>query len=130
MIVRFLHIAAIGALVASAGYAYSIKYDTIYLSEQVAKLKAQVQREKDAIAVMRAEWQLLSRPDRVQALAASHLDLQPLQVQQIVRLQDVPERKAQVDAIGRKLEDLGLSAPTATPGAGDADARTPSPPSR
>ena len=37
--IRFLHFAAITALVGSAGYAYSIKYETLYHAEQVAKLK-------------------------------------------------------------------------------------------
>ena len=45
--------------IASAVYAYSIKYETLYYAEQVAKLKAKVQRERDAIAVLQAEWQLL-----------------------------------------------------------------------
>ena len=39
--IRLLHIIAISALIASAGYAYSIKYETLYYAEQVAKLKAQ-----------------------------------------------------------------------------------------
>lgn len=120
---RFLHIFAIAALIASAGYAYSIKYDTIYYAEQVAKLKSRIQREKDAIAVMRAEWQHLSRPDRLQALAERHLELQPLAVAQIVRFGDLPEPQAKVDSIGRKLEALGLGP---TPQGGTGDARTPS----
>ena len=49
--IRLLHIIAISALIASAGYAYSIKYETLYYVEQVAKLKAQVQRERERRAV-------------------------------------------------------------------------------
>ena len=125
--IRFLHVLAIALLVSSAGYAYSIKYETIYYAEQVAKLKTRVQKEKDAIAVMRAEWQLFNRPDRLQVLAARHLDLQPMALNQIVRLSDIPERQQKVDAIGRKLEDLGLGVPTATPQSASAiSANTPS----
>ena len=72
---RFFHVAAILALIGSALYAYRIKYDTIYLAEQVAKLNGQIAREKTAIAVLRAEWQLVNRPDRIQALADKHSDL-------------------------------------------------------
>lgn len=123
---KFIHAAAIFALVGSAVYAYRIKYDTIYLSEQVAKLKTRIGRERDAIAVLRAEWQLVSRPDRIQALADKHLDLQPGAVTQIVRWQDVPMRAAPVDSIGQKLEALGLSQPTNTPAPAPAGgARTP-----
>jgi cell division protein FtsL len=114
-LIKLLHVIAIGALVSSALYAYSIKYETTLEAEQLQKLKAKAQRERDAIAVLKAEWQFLNRPDRLQALADRHLDLQPLAINQIVRLSDIPNRGPKVDSIGRKLEDLGLGLPTETP---------------
>jgi hypothetical protein len=123
--IRFIHIIAICSLVASAGYAYSIKYDSLFHAEQVAKLRAMVQKERDAIAVLKAEWHLLNRPDRLQAAADRHLDLQPLNLQQLARLSDLPNRPPRADEIGRKLEALGLLQPTATPkDARPGDART------
>lgn len=113
--IKLLHIIAIGALVSSALYAYSIKYETTLQAEQLQKLKSKAQREREAIAVLKAEWQFLNRPERLQALADKHLDLQPLQTTQIVRLSDIPNRGPKVDSIGRKLEDLGLGLPTETP---------------
>ena len=113
--IKLLHIIAIGALVSSALYAYSIKYETTLQAEQLQKLKGKAQREREAIAVLKAEWQFLNRPERLQALADKHLDLQPLQTTQIVRLSDIPNRGPKVDSIGRKLEDLGLGLPTETP---------------
>ena len=124
--IKFLHFLAISALVGSAGYAYSIKYETLYHAEQVAKLKAKVQRERDAIAVLHAEWALLNRPDRLQAAADKHLDLQKLKIQQLARLSDLPDRPKREDGIGRKLESLGLLEPTSTPKDKSGDARTPS----
>jgi hypothetical protein len=124
--IKFLHFLAISALVGSAGYAYSIKYETLYHAEQVAKLKAKVQRERDAIAVLHAEWALLNRPDRLQAAADKHLDLQKLKIQQLARLSDLPDRPKREDGIGRKLESLGLLEPTSTPKDRSGDARTPS----
>ncbi|WP_210484975.1 cell division protein FtsL [Microvirga antarctica] len=122
---RLLHIIALSALIASAGYAYSIKYETLFYVEQVAKLKSKVQRERDAIAVLQAEWQFLDRPDRLQAAAEQHLDLQPMKIQQLARLSDLPNRPSREDGIGRKLEALGLLEPTATPKDKTSDARTP-----
>ncbi len=122
---RLLHFIAITALIASAGYAYSIKYETLFYVEQVAKLKSKVQRERDAIAVLQAEWQYLDRPDRLQAAADQHLDLQPMKIQQLARLSDLPNRPSREDEIGRKLEALGLLEPTATPKDKTSDARTP-----
>jgi hypothetical protein len=104
---RFLTLVSIAALIGSALFAYRVKYDTIYFSEQVAKMKNRIVREQDAINTLRAEWQFLNRPDRVQTLTESHTDLVPLAVQRIVRWQDVPARKDQGDAIGAKIEALG-----------------------
>ncbi len=124
--IRLLHVIAITALIASALYAYSVKYDTLYYAEQVTKMKARIHRERDAIAVLKAEWHLLNRPDRLQAAADRHLDLQPLNVQQLARLSDLPNRPPRADEIGRKLEALGLLQPTATPkDSRPNDARTP-----
>lgn len=123
---KLLHFIAISALISSAGYAYSVKYDTLYYAEQVAKLKSKVQREREAIAVLKAEWQYLDRPDRLQAAADQHLDLQALKIQQLARLSDLPNRPTREDEIGRKLEALGLLEPTATPKDKSNEARTPS----
>jgi hypothetical protein len=124
--IKVLHFIAISALVGSAGYAYSIKYETLYHAEQVVKLRAKVHRERDAIAVLRAEWQHLNRPDRLQDAVERHLDLQPLTVQQMARLSDLPNRPPREDGIGRKLEALGLLDSTATPKDRGTESRTPS----
>ena len=104
--IRFLTLVSIAALIGSALFAYRVKYDTIYFSEQVAKMKNRIMREQDAINTLRAEWQFLNKPDRVQSLTETHTDLVPLGVQRIVRWQDVPARKDQGDAIGAKIEAL------------------------
>ncbi len=124
---RYLNVLAIGALVGSAVYAYSIKYETMLFSAQIGKTTRAIEREHDTIGRLRAEWAYLSRPERIQALADKHLDLQPLALSQIVRLNDLPDRAAPVDTIGRKLEALGLAAPTATPQDRVMSAPTPTP---
>jgi hypothetical protein len=117
--IKLFHVVAIGALISSAVYAYSIKYETLYQGEKLAKLKLQGQREREAIAVLKAEWQHLNRPDRLQFLSERHLQLQPLAATQLVRFADIPAKGPKVDDIGKKLEALGLvadSAPTASLG--------------
>jgi hypothetical protein len=112
---RFLHMLAITALIASAAYVYSIKYDTLYYSEEIAKLKIKLRKEHESIAVGRAEWALLTRPDRLQRMADKGVDLQPMLVTQLSRYAELPTRPVKDDEIGRKLESLlGLDA-TATP---------------
>lgn len=123
--IKFLHAIAICALVSSAVYAYTIKYETTLATEQLQKLKTKTQRERDAIQVLKAEWQFLDRPDRIQTLADRHLDLQPFQATQVVVPSEIPNRGPKVDTIGRKLEDLGLGLPTETPRDRKASATTP-----
>ena len=117
MMWRILHILAIGAVIASAAYVYSVKYQAIYASEQVVKTRHAIAKERDALNVLRAEYAHLIRPDRLQALADKLLDTQPLALNQIVKAGDLPLPAAKVDSIGRKLEALGLGQ-SSTPSAG------------
>jgi cell division protein FtsL len=119
---RLSHILAIGALIASAVYVYSLKYQTIFASEQIVATRHLIARERDAINTLRAEYARLVRPDRLQALADKQLDMQPLALNQIVKAEDLPETSAKVDSIGRKLESLGLLGQSATPALGAASA--------
>ncbi len=113
---RFLNIIAILALVGSAVYAYSIKYQTSYRAEQIAKTKIEIRQERDAIAVLRAEWAYMTRPERIQQLADAYLPgMKQLEVLQIVAAQSLPERSPRVDSIGHKLDTLGLSMPATPP---------------
>ena len=107
-IFRWLNVLAVLALLGSAIYAYRIKYQTIYYGEQITKLKNQNQRERDSIAVLRAEWAHLTRPTRIQSLADQHLDLKQLTVDQIVQVTDLPDQPPRQDNIARKLETLGI----------------------
>ncbi len=107
--IRLLNLLAVLGLIGSAIYAYSIKYDTLYQAAQVSKASSQLHKERQAIAVLRAEWQLLTRPDRLQAAVDRHLALEPIGTVHLGRLADLPARPDRGDEIGRLL------AATATP---------------
>ncbi len=115
---RLLHVSAIGALVASAVYVYSVKYQTIYASEQIVKTRHLIAKERDEINRLHAEYAFLTRPDRLQDLADKLLDMQPLSLRQIATAADLPEPAPKIDSIGRKLEALGLPGASATPNPG------------
>ncbi|GEO99809.1 cell division protein FtsL [Methylobacterium haplocladii] len=107
--IRLLNFLAVFGLMAAAVYAYSTKYDTLYQSAQVSKRKTELHTERQAIAVLRAEWQLLTRPDRLQAAVERHLALEPIGTEHLARMSDLPARPDRGDEIGRLL------AATATP---------------
>ncbi|MGA7383684.1 MAG: hypothetical protein WBW81_02980 [Methylocella sp.] len=119
--VRILNILAIAALIGSAIYAYTIKYETIFHAETIVKLQHEIKLEQDQIQTLRAEWAHLARPERIQALADRFLNLQPIALNQIVQAEALPGKAPRFDAIGRKLEALGLGIPANSPG--DANAR-------
>ncbi|HVB89741.1 MAG TPA: hypothetical protein VND97_06025 [Beijerinckiaceae bacterium] len=114
-IFRYLNVLAVAALMGSALYAYSISYQTMLFSAQISKTKDSIQRARDDVGMLRAEWAYLTRPQRVQTLADRYLNLQTLQINQIVGIDDLPARPPKVDEIGRKLATLGLAQPTSTP---------------
>jgi cell division protein FtsL len=122
---RFMHAAAIAALIGSAAYVYGVKYRTIYASEELVKTRHLIAKEKDAINVLRAEFAHLARPDRLQTLAESKLGLQALALSQIATVNELPEAQPKVDSIGRTLESLGFMRDTATPAVTAADATPP-----
>ena len=121
---RFMHAAAIAALIGSAAYVYGVKYRTIYASEQLVKTRHLIDKEKDAINLLRAEYAHLARPDRVQALADSKLGFEPLALSQIASVDELPEARPKIDSIGRTLESLGFR-DSATPKVAAADTTPP-----
>ena len=125
--IRFLNVAAIAALIGSAIYAYSIKYQTIFYAEEIVRLQHDIQAQKHAIGLLRADFAHLSRPARISVLTDRFLNMHEPGAMQIVPIDALPEKLANDDLIARKLEALGLAAPTNTPhDASDNDPTTPS----
>ncbi len=76
-----LHLFAFAALVAVASWSFSVTYRTKDALRDVARLNRDIAAEREALAVLRAEWAWLNAPDRLTALVAAHgapLGLEPL----------------------------------------------------
>ena len=73
---RFLHLLVIGMLVFAAAYVYRIKMESTERTERVLRLRAEIREQRDAIAVLRAEWAKLDAPLRLQGLAERHLPIE------------------------------------------------------
>jgi cell division protein FtsL len=108
--IRVLNFVVIAALVCAAAYVYKIKFDSTLQAERVAKLRSEIQRERDAVAALRAEWTRLDSPARIQDLARRHLTLKPIEVSQYDGLDRLPERQIPIvppgtaDPIGAIIE--------------------------
>ncbi len=79
---RLIHLFVIGALVFAAAYVYRIKMESTARTERVLRLHAEIREQRDAIAVLHAEWAKLDAPLRLQGLAERHLALKPLNATQ------------------------------------------------
>ena len=109
---RLLNLTVIGALVLAAAWVYEIKYASTRQAERVAKLRAEIRRERDTIAALRAEWAQLVNPDRIQILAKRHLTLKTIEATQFDSLDRLPEKPAEIvppgtaDPIGALIETM------------------------
>ena len=89
---RIIHLLVIGALIFAAAYVYRIKMDSTSRTERVLRLHAEIREQRDAIAVLRAEWAKLDAPLRLQGLAERHLQIKPISATQYDSLRNLPER--------------------------------------
>lgn len=89
---RFINICLVLGLVALACVIYQVKYQARGLDADIRALTKDIDEERDAIAVLRAEWSLLNRPERIERLAQKYLKLAPAKPVQIVTLDRVTER--------------------------------------
>ena len=80
-------------------------------TERVLRLHAEIREQRDAIAVLRAEWAKLDSPLRLQGLAERHLPLKPINATQYDSLKNLPERPPNFvkpgdpDPIGAMIDD-------------------------
>jgi hypothetical protein len=92
----------IAVMVAAAAFTYKTKHDAEDRLAEVRRLEAAIRTEEDTIAILKADWSLLTQPDRLQRLATifqAELNLQPMTAQQIVELDDVPARPLEIEDV-------------------------------
>jgi cell division protein FtsL len=119
--IRLLNLCVIAALVFAAAHVYRIKFESTRQAERVAKLRLEIRREHDVIAMLRAEWSKLDNPVRIQELAKRHLkNLQLVDGRQFDRLDRLPMRPPALvppdadDPIGALLEKPEFTDPPTT----------------
>ena len=81
---RFVNICLVLGLVALAYVIYQVKYESRGLDAEIASIGKRIDEERDAIAVLRAEWSLLNRPERIERLAHKYLKLAPAKPAQLL----------------------------------------------
>jgi cell division protein FtsL len=107
---RFVNICLVLALVALAYVIYEGKYEARALDEDIGGLRKEIETERDAVAVLRAEWSLLNRPERIERLAQKYLKLAPAKPLQLVTVDTVSDRD-----FDRTRVEIAAPAPQAKP---------------
>ncbi len=76
---------------------FVVKHEVQDLDDRMHALDRDIVRTKEAIHVLKAEWAHLNQPDRLRRLAGAHLELGPLDAEQIGAadplLTGLPERE-------------------------------------
>jgi cell division protein FtsL len=110
---RFINICLVLGLVALAYGIYQVKYEARALDERIAVVTKEIDEERDALAVARAEWGLLNRPERIERLAKKYLYLAPAQPAQLVILDEVTEKDfARASKMAPPEKTVSAHAPT------------------
>lgn len=60
--------------------------------DETARLASATAEERESLRVLKAEWAYLNQPERLERLAAEHLDLAPMTGSQLAGLDRVPEK--------------------------------------
>src|SRR5262249_28523093 len=111
---RIIHFLVVGMLIFAAAYVYRIKMESTSRVERVQRLNAEIREQRDAIAVLRAEWAKLDAAVRLQGLAERHRGLNPTAATQYDQIKNLPERPPNFsrdpDPIGSMLNTIEAGA--------------------
>jgi cell division protein FtsL len=113
---RFVNLCLLLGLLGLAYVIYEVKYEARALDREIATLRKQIDVERDALAVLRAEWSLLNRPERIERLAERHLKLKAASPQQIVTFDALGTRAYALD-YGRAVDPTPTAAIPVAPDA-------------
>jgi cell division protein FtsL len=108
-LLRAFHLLSLLILIGAAVAVYKVKYDSTYEAQRAARLRSEIRVERERLAGLRAEWNRLAAPQRIQELATRHLELRPVAVARIDALDGLPEKPAGSglgDPIGEFIETI------------------------
>lgn len=92
---RIVNLLLLAAMIGGALLTYNLKHHAEVAADRVARLNANIADEREAIALLKTEWSLLTQPGRLQALVTKyedHFKLQPFSASQVATLDEIPRR--------------------------------------
>lgn len=111
---RTLDIVLTVIMTAAAAVTYTIKHQAENKLEQVRRLDAAIKLEEDTIDLLKADWALLTQPNRLERLVTaftSDLQLVPTPPTQLARPEELPMLRADLpQPEENKAADDGIAA--------------------
>jgi cell division protein FtsL len=89
----------------SGYFLYSLEHATRSTEQQIAQTERRIEETRESIKLLKAEWSSLTRPERIQKLAAENLALQPTRAAQFVSVDDLVSKVPATVPV--KLEEVG-----------------------
>ena len=94
---RIFNFVLLTVMIVGVGITYDMKHKAELAADRNAQLQADIVKDKDALALLRAEWSLLTQPSRLQAVVdkyVDHFQLQPFAPAQIANIGEISVRPA------------------------------------
>lgn len=99
---RTLDVVMIVVMTAAATVTYSIKHQAENKLEEVRKLDSEIKLEEDTIDLLKADWALLTQPNRLNRLVKTFeadLKLVPTESTQLAQPRELPMPMAELPAL-------------------------------
>ncbi|OBZ93017.1 hypothetical protein ADU59_23285 [Pararhizobium polonicum] len=109
---RSFDIVLIVVMTAAATVTYTIKHQAENKLEEVRKLEAEIKLEEDTIDLLRADWALLTQPNRLEKLVTVYqqdLQLARTAPTQLARPEELPMLRADLPPPADVLEAMGMA---------------------
>lgn len=106
---RLINLLLILFVLMGAFWLFQVKHQAKEEGGKIAILRGQIQEEKDALLLLKAEWSYLNRPQRIQRLTnefSNQLGLKAIEPYQIGDINDVPDRSGDATLPGAVVDDL------------------------
>lgn len=117
-----LYIVSFLAVIAAGFWAYRENYATQTAMREVRALQREITSLRDSLAMMRAEWAYLNRPERLRELVVLNFDalhLLPMEPEQFATPAEVAYPVPAIPAIPAPQEDGGTADAPPRPGTGN-----------
>lgn len=106
---RSFDLVLIGVMTATAVVTYSIKHAAELKLEEVHRLETEIRLEHDTIDLLKADWALLTQPNRLHRLTSvyqSELELVPTEPTQLAMPNELPMPKSKLPQPETTIEEL------------------------